>query len=75
MGPSGLLEKVSSEVGFLMCRQAKAVLWCCVPTAICQSHMVKALVETGVDRLQAMEQLGMNKASYYRCVSWYFSLM
>ena len=58
MGPSGLLEKVSSEVGFLMYRRGKATLRCRVPTAIRQSHKVKALFETGVDRLQLMEQLG-----------------
>ena len=75
MGPSGLLEKVSSEIGFLMCRQAKAVLWCRVPTAMPQSHKVKALVETGAGLLQVMEQLGISKVSHYRCLGWYFSLM
>ena len=67
MGPSGLLEKVSSEVGFLMYRRGKAILRCRVPTAIRQLSKVKALVETGVGRLQLMEQLGISKASYYRC--------
>ena len=67
MGPSGLFEKVSSEVGFLMYRRGKAILRCRVPTAIRQLSKVKALVETGVGRLQLMEQLGISKASYYRC--------
>jgi DNA invertase Pin-like site-specific DNA recombinase len=40
-----------------------------VPTAMRQSDKVKALVEAGVGRPQVMEQLGMSKASYYRCLS------
>ena len=75
MGPSGLLENVSSEDGFLMCRRGKAILRCRVPTAMRQLSKVKALVETGVGRLQVMEQLGISKVSYYRCLGWYFSLM
>ena len=63
MGPSGLLEKVSSEDGFLMYRQAKAMLRCRVPKTMRQSNRVKALVETGVGLLQVMEQLGISKAS------------
>ena len=39
-----------------------------VPTAMRQADKVKALVEAGVTRLQVMEQLGISKASYYRCV-------
>ena len=75
MGPSGLLEKVSSEIGFLMYSRGKATLQCRVPTAMRQSHKVKALVEAGVSRPQVMEQLGISKVSYYRCLGWYFSLM
>ncbi|MDB4091619.1 helix-turn-helix domain-containing protein, partial [bacterium] len=30
---------------------------------------VKALVEAGVQRVQVQEQLGISKASYYRCLS------
>ncbi|MDB4091816.1 recombinase family protein, partial [bacterium] len=30
---------------------------------------VKALVEAGVQREQVQEQLGISKASYYRCLS------
>ena len=59
MGPSGLLEKVSSEVGFLMYSRGKAALRCRVPSAMCQSHQVKAFVEAGLGRLQVMEQLGV----------------
>ena len=78
MGPSGLLENVSSEDGFLMCRRGKAILRCRVPTAIRQSHKVKALFQAGVGRLQVMEQLGISKAAkvsfgYYlsaRCSKW-----
>ena len=39
-----------------------------VPTAMRQADKVKALVEAGVTRLQVMEQLGISKASYYRCL-------
>jgi len=28
MGPTGLLEKVSSADGLLMCRRGKVMLWC-----------------------------------------------
>ena len=66
MGPSGLLEKVSSEVGFLMYRRGKAILRRRVPTAMRQLSKVKALVEAGVQRVQVQEQLGISKASYYR---------
>ena len=40
-----------------------------VPTAMRQADKVKALVEAGVQRLQVQEQLGISKASYYRCLS------
>jgi len=39
-----------------------------VPKAMNQADKVKALTEAGVARLQVMEQLGMSKASYYRCL-------
>jgi DNA invertase Pin-like site-specific DNA recombinase len=40
-----------------------------VPTAMRQADKVKALVEAGVQRVQVHEQLGIIKASYYRCLS------
>ena len=39
-----------------------------VPKAINQADKVKALVAAGVDRVNIQEQLGMSKASYYRCL-------
>jgi hypothetical protein len=33
-----------------------------------QADKVKALVAAGVDRVKIQEQLGMSKASYYRCL-------
>ena len=39
-----------------------------VPTAMRQADKVKALVEAGVARVLVMEQLGISKASYYRCL-------
>ena len=39
-----------------------------VPTAMRQADKVKALVEAGVTRIQVQEQLGISKASYYRCL-------
>ena len=39
-----------------------------VPTAMKQADKVKALVEAGVTRVQVQEQLGISKASYYRCL-------
>ena len=39
-----------------------------VPKAIQQAEKVKALVAAGVDRVKIQEQLGMSKASYYRCL-------
>jgi hypothetical protein len=33
-----------------------------------QADKVKALVEAGVTRIQIMEQVGISKASYYRCL-------
>jgi DNA invertase Pin-like site-specific DNA recombinase len=39
-----------------------------VPTAMRQADKVKALVEAGVQRVQVHEQLGIIKASYYRCL-------
>ena len=39
-----------------------------VPKAIQQADKVKALVQAGVNRVQIQEQLGMSKASYYRCL-------
>ena len=39
-----------------------------VPTAMKQADKVKALVDAGVTRVQVQEQLGMSKASYYRCL-------
>ena len=39
-----------------------------VPKAMQQADKVKALVEAGVDRVKVQEQLGMSKASYYRCL-------
>ncbi len=40
-----------------------------VPTAMNKADKVKALVEAGVGRIQIMEQLGISRASYYRCLS------
>jgi len=39
-----------------------------VPKAMNQADKVKALVAAGVDRAKIQEQLGMSKASYYRCL-------
>jgi DNA invertase Pin-like site-specific DNA recombinase len=39
-----------------------------VPTAMNKADKVSALVDAGVGRVQIMEQLGMSKASYYRCL-------
>ena len=39
-----------------------------VPTAMNKADKVKALVEAGVGRVQIMEQLGISKASFYRCL-------
>ena len=39
-----------------------------IPTAMRQADKVKALVEAGVARVLVMEQLGISKASYYRCL-------
>jgi len=39
-----------------------------VPSAMKQADKVKALTEAGVARVQIMEQLGMSKASFYRCL-------
>ena len=39
-----------------------------VPKAMNQAGKVKALVAAGVDKLKIQEQLGMSKASYYRCL-------
>jgi DNA invertase Pin-like site-specific DNA recombinase len=39
-----------------------------VPKAMQQADKVKALVSAGVDRLKIQEQLGISKASYYRCL-------
>ena len=39
-----------------------------VPTAMRQADKVKALAAAGVSRLQVQEQLGISKASYYRCL-------
>ena len=39
-----------------------------VPKAMNQADKVKALVAAGVDRVKIQEQLGMSKASYYRCL-------
>jgi DNA invertase Pin-like site-specific DNA recombinase len=39
-----------------------------VPKAMNQAEKVKALVAAGVDRVKIQEQLGMSKASYYRCL-------
>jgi hypothetical protein len=36
--------------------------------AVMQADKVKALVDAGVTRVQVQEQLGMSKASYYRCL-------
>ena len=33
-----------------------------------QADKVKALVAAGVNRMKIQEQLGMSKASYYRCL-------
>jgi DNA invertase Pin-like site-specific DNA recombinase len=38
------------------------------PKAMQQADKVKALVAAGVDRVKIQEQLGMSKASYYRCL-------
>ena len=46
----------------------KAAKKAAVPTAMRQGSKVKALVEAGVGLLQVMEQLGISKASYYRCL-------
>jgi DNA invertase Pin-like site-specific DNA recombinase len=39
-----------------------------VPKAMNQADKVKALVAAGVDRVKIQEQLGMSRASYYRCL-------
>ena len=39
-----------------------------VPKAMNQTDKVKVLVAAGVDRVKIQEQLGMSKASYYRCL-------
>jgi DNA invertase Pin-like site-specific DNA recombinase len=39
-----------------------------VPKAMNQADKVKALVAAGVDRVKIQEQLGMSKASFYRCL-------
>ena len=39
-----------------------------VPTAMRQADKVKALVEASVTRVQVQEQLGISKASFYRCL-------
>jgi DNA invertase Pin-like site-specific DNA recombinase len=39
-----------------------------VPTVMKQAEKVKALVDAGVTRVQVQEQLGISKASYYRCL-------
>ena len=39
-----------------------------VPKAMQQADKVKALVAIGVDRVKIQEQLGISKASYYRCL-------
>jgi hypothetical protein len=39
-----------------------------VPKAMQHADKVKALVAAGVDRVKIQEQLGMSKASYYRCL-------
>ena len=39
-----------------------------VPKAMQQADKVKALVQAGVTRVQVMDQLGMSKASFYRCL-------
>jgi DNA invertase Pin-like site-specific DNA recombinase len=39
-----------------------------VPKAMNQADKVKTLVAAGVDRVKIQEQLGMSKASYYRCL-------
>jgi len=36
--------------------------------AMQQADKVKALVAIGVDRVKIQEQLGISKASYYRCL-------
>jgi len=38
------------------------------PKAMNQADKVKALVAAGVDRVKIQEQLGMSKASFYRCL-------
>jgi DNA invertase Pin-like site-specific DNA recombinase len=40
-----------------------------IPKAMQQADKVKALVAAGVDRVKIQEQLGMSKASYYRCLN------
>ena len=39
-----------------------------VPKAMQQANKVKALVAADVDRVKIQEQLGISKASYYRCL-------
>ena len=39
-----------------------------VPKAMQQADKVKTLVSAGVDKLKIQEQLGISKASYYRCL-------
>ena len=39
-----------------------------VPTAMRQADKIKALVEAGVAHVRVKEQLGISKASYYRCL-------
>ena len=38
------------------------------PTAMKQADKVKALVDAGVRRIQIQENLGISKASFYRCL-------
>jgi DNA invertase Pin-like site-specific DNA recombinase len=45
------------------------------PTAMKQADKVKALVDAGVTRVQVQEQLGISKASYYRCLRNSFRLL
>ena len=39
-----------------------------VPKAMNQADKVKALVAAGVEGVKIQEQLGMSKASFYRCL-------
>ena len=62
---SDLLSTLSTEVTPVLTGKYKGRLL----KSMRQADKVKALVEAGVQRVQVQEQLGISKASYYRCLS------